>query len=184
MIFEQFNPLNKENIIQITINAFLSQPLFEMPPEKFEGAGVYGIWTDQPDLDYFHDRTKPIYIGKAENGSRKGQFGSGKNKLSKRLGEHSFSINKASNLDIRNFKCRFLVLDDFWIPATETRLIEYFQPVWNVSLDGFGTRYTGIHRNAKGKWDVIHPGRDWDESCREPQKTKEQIIKDINYGTE
>lgn len=178
---QPFNPLDTENISNIIVNAFISQPFLEFPPtEKFFGAGVYGLWTEHDDLEYYHDIDKPIYIGKAENGSRKGNVSKSTNrklKLWNRLQEHNNSISMAINLDPKKFKCKVLVLEDFWIPTTETRLIEYYQPTWNIHCDGFGTRYTGIHRGFKGKWDILHPGREYHESVREPKDNKEQILK-------
>ena len=176
-----FNPLDTEHISTIIVNAFNSQPFREFPPvDKFNGAGVYGLWTEHTDLEYYHDTSKPIYIGKAENGSRKGVTGNKKLKLWNRLQEHNNSITAAINLDPGKFKCKFLVLEDFWIPTTETRLIEYYRPTWNIHCDGFGTRYTGIHRGYKGKWDILHPGREYHESVREPKDNKEQILKRMN----
>ena len=69
----------------------------------------------------------------------------------------------ATNLNIQDFYCRFLSVDDIWIPLTESLMIERFKPVWNVILDGFGNHDPGSGRH-KGKmtmWDCLHPGRAW-----------------------
>lgn len=69
----------------------------------------------------------------------------------------------ATNLNIQDFYCRFLSVDDIWIPLTESLMIERFKPVWNVILDGFGNHDPGSGRH-KGKmpmWGCLHPGRAW-----------------------
>jgi hypothetical protein len=45
----------------------------------------------------------------------------------------------------------------------ERFLIQHYQPLWNVRLDGFGNHDPGKGR-AKGEitwWDALHPGRPW-----------------------
>ncbi|MBL0381275.1 MAG: Eco29kI family restriction endonuclease [Desulfofustis sp. PB-SRB1] len=56
--------------------------------------------------------------------------------LYRRLKEHTESIKQASNLDIRSFQCRYLVVDDIWIPLGEALLIAKFSPIWNKVVDG------------------------------------------------
>ena len=77
----------------------------------------------------------PIYVGKAvPAGTRKGGFGldiEHGSVLYHRLVEHAESVKAAVNLDIADFFCRFLVVDDIWIPLAESVLIEKFKPVWN-----------------------------------------------------
>jgi hypothetical protein len=45
------------------------------------------------------------------------------NVLFRRLKEHAESIRSAQNLDIKDFYCRFLVVDDIWIPLGESLVI-------------------------------------------------------------
>jgi hypothetical protein len=80
-----------------------------------------------------------------------------------RLTEHSLSIESAENLNIEDFFCRFLVVDDIWIALAESMLIERFKPVWNCLLDGFGNHDPGKgrHAGATPQWDCVHPGRTW-----------------------
>ena len=40
--------------------------------------------------------------------------------LFKRLMEHARSIDQAENLNLEDFYCRFLVVDDIWIPLGES----------------------------------------------------------------
>ncbi len=109
----------------------------------------------------------PIYVGKAvPAGARKGGYGTDGSPgrvLFNRLGEHSKSIDAATNLDLEDFRCRYLVVDDIWIPLAESLLINRFAPIWNRTLDGFGNHDPGNGRRAgqRPPWDVLHPGRSW-----------------------
>lgn len=49
--------------------------------------------------------------------------------LYKRLGDHAKSIAEATNLKSEDFFCRFLAVDDIWIPLAESLLIEKFAPL-------------------------------------------------------
>lgn len=169
-----FNPLDKLNLAKSLADALLKQNVSHLPPEgKFDGAGIYAL--------YYHgnfgpygpialknrgpDPRAPIYVGKAvPPGARKGGFGLGadqRSALLKRLKEHAASIEEAKNLDLREFRCRYLVCDDIWIPLGEALLIERFMPVWNVLIEGFGihTPGKGRKKQVRSKWDTLHPGR-------------------------
>lgn len=108
----------------------------------------------------------PIYVGKAvPPGSRKGlNIDQYKGMvLYHRLKEHAESIRQSTNLDLKDFACRFLVVEHIWIPHGESHLINGFSPLWNKAIDGFGNHDPGSGRYAqrRSSWDVIHPGRRW-----------------------
>lgn len=88
--------------------------------------------------------------------------------LYNRLSEHFTSISKASNLNIDDFVCRYLVVDDIWIPLAESMLIEMFKSLWNRCLDGFGNHAPGKGRyqQQRSLWDCVHQGRDWADKLR------------------
>jgi hypothetical protein len=72
-------------------------------------------------------------------------------------------MKAVENLKLSDFFCRYLAVDDIWIPLGENLLIETFSPIWNKLIDGFGNHDPGKGRH-QGKipaWDVIHPGRVW-----------------------
>jgi hypothetical protein len=123
----------------------------------------------------------PIYAGKAiPSGGRKGgmEFESAVgHSLFNRLSDHADSIVKASNLDVGDFQCRYLVVDDIWIPLAESMLIDRFQPLWNLDIDGFGNHDpgSGRHQQKKSPWDAIHPGREWAERLQPCAKSKKVI---------
>lgn len=169
-----FNPLDKQNLGESVAGALLQQPVGPLPPKAgFVGAGVYAIYYTGGFRAYrsLRDRNQarryelPIYIGKAvPPGARKGGFGLGTapgNVLFNRLREHGGTIEQAKNLRLGDFACRYLVTDDIWIPLGENLLIERFQPLWNVLIEGFGIHDPGAgrRRQVRSKWDTLHPGR-------------------------
>lgn len=118
----------------------------------------------------------PIYVGKAvPPGWRTARHGEVKNDLTRRLREHGKSINAVSNLDITDFRARFLILEDEavnLIGAIEADIINSTTPPWNSCIDGFGNHDPGSGRyeQAISPWDVLHPGRPWAERLRGKQR--------------
>ncbi|GAB7530804.1 Eco29kI family restriction endonuclease [Pseudomonas sp. 3A(2025)] len=187
-----FNPLDKKNLGASVAEALLSKevhPLDAIP--AFEGAGVYAIYytgsfpaySRLASLNRNGQFMLPIYVGKAvPAGARMGgalESSPGK-VLQKRLKEHADSIRAAENLDIKDFYCRFLVVDDIWIPLGESLIIARFTPVWNSLIDGFGNHNPGKGRHAgmRPRWDVLHPGRSWAMSLAERPEQAQDIESD------
>lgn len=179
-VYTPFNPLDKRHLGESAAGALLASDIFTLPPDPFIGAGVYALYYTGtfPAYEALAEINKdgqylcPIYVGKAvPAGARKGGIGMDVAHgfaLRNRLGEHAESITAATNLELSDFHCRFLVVDDIWIPLTESLLIERFKPVWNRVLDGFGNHDPGKGRHS-GKmppWDCLHPGRAWAESLQ------------------
>lgn len=187
-----FNPLDKRHLGESVGQAMLRQPVTPLENlETFTGAGIYAIYYTGGFSGYEPisecNRNKqfkaPIYVGKAvPKGARKGgdlQASPGK-VLYDRLKQHGKSIEEASNLDITDFNCRYLIVDDIWIPLGESLLIAKFDPLWNKLIDGFGNHDPGRGRNAglRPRWDVLHPGRPWAERCQPRDESAEQIIRE------
>ena len=138
---------------------------------SFDGAGIYAIYYRGESKAYAKiagmNRSKwrqPIYVGKAaRKGSRKGTALSAESKgaaIYGRLKMHTRSIEGAKNLDIGDFWCRYLVAEEVFIPLCESLLIERYQPLWNVCIEGFGINPTGENRQQQvSAWDMLHPGR-------------------------
>ncbi len=153
----------------------LSRPVVALPPEPFIGAGIYAIYYTGIFPLYRkiancnkHDLfSQPIYVGKAvPAGARKGGLGLDAEPgqaLYNRLCDHAKSVSEASNLEPTSFFCRYLAVDDIWIPLAESLLVERFSPLWNKVLDGFGNHDPGKGRynQQKSPWDTLHPGRAW-----------------------
>lgn len=165
---EPYNPLEKRNIGENIVRALLEKPKEPLPPSLFIGAGVYAVYYEGIMPLYANiDNERPLYVGKAvPSGARKGNVGDGLNQgtaLYSRLKQHADSVSMAENLRLCDFRCRYLAVDDIWIPLAETLLIEKFRPVWNVAVDGFGNHDPGKGRYSQRRsaWDTIHPGRNW-----------------------
>lgn len=183
---EAYNPLDKRNIGESIVNAMLCLDKQPLPPEPFIGAGVYAIYYEGGNSIYGGlGPDTPIYVGKAvPSGARKGGVGTSENQgtaLASRLGEHSDSILQAQDLELADFSCRFLAVDDIWIPLAETLLIERFQPVWNVLVDGFGNHNPGHGRGRqkKSQWDTLHFGRPWANALKPNDLTREELVRRV-----
>jgi hypothetical protein len=190
-----FNPLDKQNLGVSVADALLAKAVEPLPPiEPFLGAGIYTIYYTGPYPGYarISERNRegryesPIYVGKAvPAGARKGGFGLGLNPgavLSKRIEEHAESVRQANNLEISDFSCKYLVTEDIWIPLAESLLIQMFQPAWNRLIDGFGNHDPGSTRygQAKSRWDVLHPGRDWANKLRGAHRLEKDILAELD----
>ena len=127
----------------------------------------------------------PIYVGKAvPAGARKGGYGLDEppgQVLYRRLGEHAASIQQTTNLALGDFRSRYLVVDDIWIPLGESLLISMFVPLWNYSLDGFGNHDPGSGRynQRRSAWDEIHPGRPWAAKLKPAARSQAEILQRI-----
>ncbi len=179
-----YDPLDYDNLARSIVNALLDTSLLSLPPEHFEGSGVYAIYYTEP-LEYRADalaRGTPIYVGKAvPTGGRKGVVPGGVDRaLYRRLRDHAKSITHANNLSLDHAKCRYLALVPVWTTLAERFLLTHFRPLWNTVLDGFGNHDPGHGRrnSACPRWDILHPGRPWAAELR-LSETKEDILADI-----
>jgi hypothetical protein len=190
-----FNPLDKKNLGASVAEALISapvHPLGELPP--FQGVGIYTIYYHGafPAYSLVADQNKdatgprvPIYVGKAvPAGARKGGALADplqSKALFGRLTEHAESIKAAAgSLAIEDFTCRYLIVDEIWIPLGESLLIGKFAPVWNSIVEGFGNHDPGKGRyqGMRPRWDVVHPGRHWAEKCQQRSESAEDIVRD------
>jgi len=188
-VLRPFNPLDKRNLGESVADALLEVPTQQLPPQPFIGAGVYVLYYTGPfpvyaslaEVNRDGQFRCPIYIGKAvPSGARKGGLGLEVEHglvLYKRLAEHAESIRAANNLELGDFQCRFLCVDDIWIPLAESMLIERFKPVWNRVLDGFGNHDpgSGRHQGKMPQWDCLHPGRAWAANLQPCLNSQEQL---------
>lgn len=193
--YKPFNPLDKVNLGASIASALLASEVVPLNTlEKFAGVGIYALYYlgDFPayrplaQLNQEGRFLAPIYVGKAESeGRRKGLVidgGADSINLFKRLRDHVKTIEAATNLDIGDFWCRFLVVDETFVHLGEILLINRLAPLWNQLVDGFGNHSPGKgrHGSQRPRWDVLHPGRKWAEKCAPRLETAEQIANDVS----
>ena len=167
-----FNPLAIPNVALTLAIELLEQPIESLPPPmSFSGAGVYAIYylgkfdtyARLSELNSENSCRVPIYVGKAvRKGTRVGiEFkATTQAALFNRLKLHAKSIEGAG-LEINDFRCKFLVVEDAFVALAESVLIGVFRPLWNQVVTGFGNNPTGGPRSsqAQSMWDTLHPGR-------------------------
>jgi hypothetical protein len=195
---DEYNPLDYDNVTKNCVQELMRRGPYSLEfPEPFNGSGVYALFYVGAREIYRPIRslkaTWPIYVGKAvPPGARKGAKSAGPTKaLYLRLREHRDSIDAASNLKSEDFLCRFLTVTPLWITMAERLLIEDFQPVWNVCIEGFGLHDpgSGRYKGQRSWWDVLHPGRVWADrlqetrSNREAEKRVRDFLKDHKPGS-
>jgi hypothetical protein len=195
-VSEPYNPLAMTNLAESIATALLASdpsPLADLPNKGFPGAGIYALYYvgafPAYELVAKANRdgrwAQPIYTGKAiPQGGRKGKTpvdGVTTSALWGRLREHRASVSAATNLEVDDFWCRWLVIEPIWIPLGENLLINRYKPVWNAIVDGFGNHDPGAGRRV-GKttlWDVLHPGRAFAGKQGPREQRAEHITADI-----
>ena len=170
-----YNPLDKENLAASIANALLRRMPVALPPPKFRGAGIYAIYYTglfepyqaMAEANRKDNCSIPVYVGKTTPlGVRKGVLHlraiTGM-VLANRLDQHAKAIDQVNNLNLSDFSCRYLIVDDMWMPLAKWSLIERYTPIWNTRIGGFGNHEPeSDHRNqVRSHWDVLHPGRPW-----------------------
>lgn len=170
----EYNPLDYTNLTKHCVAELMDRapvPLGAIPGAPFPGSGVYALFYTGQFAPYASvrspDARRPIYVGKAvPEGARKGRTTPDalSRPLWNRLREHHGSIAAAtSTLQVVDFQVRFLVVTPLWITMAERFLIEHYQPIWNVCIEGFGNHDpgSGRHQGVISWWDALHPGRAW-----------------------
>ena len=185
-----------EEILKDTIRFFNGTPVHRLPPpEDFSGCGVYALYYIGKSHYYkpLYDLNRlefkqPIYAGKAVPSgwrqARKRLASKSPFELYRRLLQHAKSIQQVDNLNIEDFYCRFMILEDEvseMTSAVEAALIKYYKPVWNSCLDGFGNHDPGKGRynQSKSDWDILHPGRPWVSKCTGMSSTPEEVEAEV-----
>jgi hypothetical protein len=196
-----YNPLDRVELGRSIVRALLAKRLNPLPPaQRFQGAGLYAIYYCGPLPLYAPiaqlpggEGDMPIYVGRARpRGARKGLVQSLEATttdpvLWERLREHAESIESVERyfqsqrepggLRLADFRCRHLVVDDFWVPLAEALLIAHYRPVWNVVVSGFGIHDPGKGRldQKRSDWDQLHPGREFAFRLANAKRTPEDI---------
>lgn len=159
----EFNPADLANLVRYCVQELMTRYPYPLDlPGTFDGAGIYALFYDgvfgpyQDPSIRSPDATHPIYVGRARRTKS-----SGPRPLFNRLRDHAMSINASENLDLRDFRCRFLVLQPLWVSTIEDLLIEHYASLWNTVVSGFGVHDPGgkRHTGQVPLWDALHPGR-------------------------
>lgn len=177
-----YNPLSVKELGRNTARALMGHPPVRLPPdEAFDGAGVYTLHYSGNFAPYSGMNDKePIYVGKANlPGGREGKVAKKQFALWDRLREHSASIQSVGNLDLADFRCRWLKLEHVWIGLAEQTLIVEYRPVWNAVITGFGihTPGSGRRNQARSRWDTLHPGRSLAADLRERKESADKLMR-------
>lgn len=184
-----------KSVVKEAIEFLTKTPVHPLPPATdFAGVGVYVLYY-LGFFDYYshiasqnqQDCRQPIYIGKAvPAGWRTARIAhTDQDKaLYQRLQEHARSIANVENLEVHDFRCRFMILNGVemdLISAVESELIRTYIPLWNTVVDGFGNHDPGKGRynQARSEWDVLHRGRSWADRLTGPEPQLESIIAKI-----
>lgn len=190
-----YNPLDPVNLARSVELTLLQQTAQVLPlEESFVGAGVYALYY-QGDFEPYAPISAPdgsgppIYVGRARPaGARTGVEALDAPAgpvLFNRLREHWKSIDAAKNLDIADFRCRYLVCEELFISMGEALLITQFRPLWNRHVAGFGLHDPGAgrHGSERSEWDELHPGRPWYTKMKRAQ-TPKAIVGNIGKAFE
>jgi hypothetical protein len=188
-----FNPLDKRNLGKSIVHALENiQPVKLANLTEFKGAGIYALYYTGKFAPYVPLQKlnsaalrHPIYVGKAvAAGSRKGNAeisGLDSGALRQRLREHADSIASVQDIEVADFSCKYLVIDEIWIGLGESLLIQAYSPLWNVCVEGFGNHDPGAGR-TKGRrpaWDELHDGRTWAKRLQPAKHSREELLKII-----
>jgi hypothetical protein len=186
---ERFDPLTPVNLARSVERALLDEPLNPLPPSgSFGGGGVYCIYYSGSYEPYAAIASEPpripIYVGHATMPGRGVSSLLEPNNrplLFNRLRDHVRTLQQAENLQLDDFSCQFLVVDDMWAPHAEALLIAHFRPLWNVLVEGFGNHEPGAGRYAQPRspWDELHPGRSWAARLGPSRRTRTEILQAV-----
>jgi hypothetical protein len=157
-----YDPVSTHNLSRDIVRELLAQPIGALPPaQRFVGAGIYALYYIGSEALYAavadaKCRKGPIYVGKSRPAKSQKDA-----PLYSRLRDHARSIGQAPNLSVTDFRCRYLIVVRAWIRPSEDFLEDYYQPLWNKVVKGFGNRAVGGTRTGQqaSLWDTLHVGR-------------------------
>ena len=197
---EWISTLGKPDVALTVAERLLAKPVSSLPPaESFLGAGLYALYYLGNHPAYAPvaspgSRTGgwPIYISRVKSPMEKAGGESMLRStlrpvLYRRLCQHAATLNQVENLLAKDFRCRYLVIDDIWVPLAKELLIQQYQPVWNTVVPGFGLHPPGAARGlqSRSNWDGFHPGRPWaarqQPAGRSPEEILERVAAHYNY---
>ena len=125
----------------------------DYPAKRSRFPGVYLIYYDGETSLYGNQvhpsKDKPIYVGKSETS------------VYERLNQHHLRLNRAKDLQVRDFKVRFMRVDvSNFAPCIEGLLIEYYEPFWNSSKGSKVNLSFGNSKSNSNNWYSYHIRQD------------------------
>jgi hypothetical protein len=187
--------LDDTDTVLTATGRLLAQPFSSLPPdESFPGSGLYALYYFGNHPAYAPvvspgSRTYgwPVYIGRAISPGRRAD-GDGLLRstlqpvLYRKLREHAATLNQVENLQVKDFRCRYLVIENIWVPLAEQLLIQQYRPVWNTVVPGFGLHSPGAGRalQLRSDWDEFHPGRSWAAGQQPARRSPKEILEQVS----
>lgn len=189
-----FHSSTFQQVINEVLEFAASTPVQPLPPpDVFTGAGIYLLYYTGPFSAYGpiaegnrQSLSMPIYTGKAvPRGWRQArETDQPSTALHRRLKEHAASISAVENLELADFRCRFVILEEeerSLIATVEAGLIRRYKPLWNRGIDGFGNHDPGANRYGQvlAEWDTLHPGRSWEQRWQGQRPDRAKLMEKI-----
>ena len=121
----------KYMLLKISLKFVEKLPLLPLPgsgdiDKRFQCPGIYLIY-------YVGAKEKPLYGGQVSSSEDQPIYvGMSTVSAFTRLNIHRGRLEKAKDLQVQDFKVRFMSLDiEHYAPCIEGMLIEYYSPLWN-----------------------------------------------------
>ena len=153
---------------EISVKFVEKLPLFPLPEsgdidKRFQCPGIYLIY-------YVGAKEKPLYGGQVSSSEDQPIYvGMSTVSAFTRLNIHRGRLEKAKDLQVQDFKVRFMSLDiEHYAPCIEGMLIEYYSPLWN---DKAVKLSFGNANDESNNWYKYHVNKD--------DKTIENIVENV-----
>ncbi|MDQ3709922.1 MAG: Eco29kI family restriction endonuclease [Actinomycetota bacterium] len=109
-----FDPLSTPEVTRTIRRVFEDEPLLPLPPNPFEGWGLYAIYYAGHSVDLYRPLANPelnipVYVGRARRTSTSMGTESSRTQRRNRLVHHSESIT-GGGLPLDEFGCRVLLM--------------------------------------------------------------------------
>ena len=142
---------------EISVKFVEKLPLFSLPEsgdidKRFQCPGIYLIY-------YVGAKEKPLYGGQVSSSEDQPIYvGMSTVSAFTRLNIHRGKLEKAEDLQVQDFKVRFMGLDiEHYAPCIEGMLIEYYSPLWNDTAVKLSF---GNASDESNNWYKYHVNRD------------------------
>jgi hypothetical protein len=126
----------------------------------------------------------PVYVGQSISDKvavalTEGLEGPCPGPLSTRLKIHADSIEEVPGISIKYFACRLLLVQRINADWGEESLKNFYKPVWNSVLRGFGPKAHGVERvtGRRSPWATVHGDRVSRPVAQPNARTREEWIR-------